>query len=100
MNTGAACWAAVPAGRAKTIPATAKAMQKPALAAFRLLAGKESSGIGWQNWSKSICKLDCLRVSLHRRNPMTFARRSLLALGFTILLAGLAQRLCAAQPAP
>ncbi len=31
---------------------------------------------------------------------MTFARRSLLALSLTILLAGLAPRLCAAQPAP
>jgi Zn-dependent protease with chaperone function len=31
---------------------------------------------------------------------MTFARRSLLMLGFTILLTGLAPRLCAAQPAP
>ncbi len=31
---------------------------------------------------------------------MTFARRMLLTLGFTILLAGLAPRLCPAQPAP
>ncbi len=31
---------------------------------------------------------------------MTFARRTLLTLGFTILLAGLAPRLCQAQPAP
>jgi len=31
---------------------------------------------------------------------MTFARRSLLTLGFTILITGLAPRLCATQPAP
>jgi Zn-dependent protease with chaperone function len=93
-----ACWAPLVAGNANAKPANTKAKQKPDRKTAHLLAAKKITGMGWQDSRKSMCNLNCLRVSYPQgRISMPFTRRWLVLLSFPILLAAVAPRL---GPAP